>query len=102
MVPFRQLDRVFAVRKGRRREGRSMSGPAGRAPSPRTYLAGCRFSLAEPSLSFLANSAPAAAFISIATLSSVPAGALCARLIRATFFDTSPWSCTLPFVVKPS
>ena len=35
-------------------------------------------------------------------ISSVPAGALCARLIRATFLDKSPWSCTLPFVVKAS
>src|SRR5262249_20549912 len=49
-----------------------------------------RFALAELSLVFLVNRALAAPFISIATLSSVPAGALCARLIRTTFFDTRP------------
>src|SRR5215813_482187 len=87
------FDRLVGGRQDRCR------GPTGRAPSPGTHLAGCRFALVEPSLSFLVNNAPAALSISIATLSSVPAEALCARLIRATFFDTRPWSCTLPFVV---
>src|SRR5262245_37879764 len=59
----------------------------------------CRFVLSELRLVFFANRALVAPSISMATLWSVPAVALCARLIRATFFDTSPWSCTLPFVV---
>ena len=71
---------------------------ATKALPPVAHLVRRRFALAEPSLSFLVNRAPAAPSISIATLSSVPACASCARLIRTTLFDTSPRSCTLAFV----
>jgi hypothetical protein len=69
------------------------------SPSLGAHFARCRFVLAESSLVFFVNRAVVAPFISIAILLSVPAGASCARLIRATFFDTRPWSCTLPSVV---
>jgi hypothetical protein len=59
-----------------------------RLPSLGAHFATCR----ELSLAFFVNRALAAPFISIATLSSVPADALCAGLIRATSFDTRPRS----------